>query len=255
MGFTEVISGRTYIRLLVILYCLMNISCKPHHGSGQNQSNDPEQNLLIKKRDDGTLSSVNQIDAMGIVHGLRVTYYPDGKTVYSKLTLEHGIKNGPFVRFYKNGQVYEYTGYKDGKKHGHTRKYYKDGSLLAEFEYREGIRLPGLKEYHEDGTLVSEYPEILFEQEDHLQERNRLDLRIYSSPAISGIKYYLKQGNTENESRIYLISEKGSALIQHFVKPGDLLSKRIEIIAEIPTELGNVLVKHLSYNLRISNPY
>ena len=162
---------------LIILLSLICLSCQHDSGSENTHPSDPQQDILAKRRTDGTLSSVNQIDEMGIVHGLRVTYYSDGKTVYSKLTLNHGIKNGPFIRYYKNGQIFEHTGYKDGKKHRLTRKYYKNGSLMAEYKYSNGIILPGLKEYHEDGTLVSGYPEILFQVEDHLEARNRLDLK------------------------------------------------------------------------------
>ena len=56
------------------------------------------------------------MDEQGIVHGLRVTWYSDGKIVYSKLTLNHGIKNGPYIRYYKNGQIFEHTQYREGKE-------------------------------------------------------------------------------------------------------------------------------------------
>jgi len=68
-----------------------------------------------------------------------------------------------------------------------------------------------------------------------------------------GIKYYTVQREPGRESRIYLISEDGSALTQHYVRPGDTLHKKIEIIAEIPTELGNVMVRYYSYDLSVSN--
>jgi hypothetical protein len=57
-----------------------------------------------------------------------------------------------------------------------------------------------------------------------------------------------------NQSRVYLISEKGSAMLQFYVKPGETINENIEITAEIPTELGNILVKNLSYKLIVSNP-
>ena len=55
------------------------------------------------------------------------------------------------------------------------------------------------------------------------------------------------------ESRIYLIYENGSALTQHYVKPGNTLQKKVEIIAEIPTELGNIMIRDLRYDLTVSN--
>jgi hypothetical protein len=240
---------------LIILFGMLCLSCKQKAGTENPHSGDPEQEILVKRREDGTLSSVNQIDEMGIVHGIRVTYYPDGKTVYSKLTLNHGIKHGPFIRYYRNGQIFEHSAYRDGKKHGPARKYYKNGSLLAEFAYDNGILLPGLKEYHRDGTLVTDYPEILFRVEDHLADRNRVDLHMYPMPDRPGIKYYVKQSSNGQESRVYLISENGSASMQFYVSPGDTLHKKVEIIAEIPTELGNTMVRELGYDLTVAHPH
>ena len=39
--------------------------------------------------------------------------------------------------------------------------------------------------------------------------------------------------------------ENGKASLQYFVKPGDMLNKKIEIIAEIPTYFGNIMAKRL----------
>lgn len=239
---------------LILLMCLGAWSCGNKPSEKNVPSDDPYRNVLVKRRADGTLSSVNQLDEAGIVHGLRVTYYQDGKTIYSRITLQHGMKQGPSVRYYKNGQVFEYLGYRDGKKHGPVRKYYKNGRLMAEFEYRDGIILQGLKEYQADGTLVTGYPEIQFTVEDHLKTLNRIDLRIRSTPVRQGIRYYLKQRNEGHESRIYLISENGSAVVRRYVKPGSTLQETIEIIAECPTELGNVMVREVSYDLKAGHP-
>jgi hypothetical protein len=40
--------------------------------------------------------------------------------------------------------------------------------------------------------------------------------------------------------------------MQFYVKPGETMNKRVEILAEIPTALGNVLAKQLSYQLKIN---
>lgn len=244
-------SSKGYVGIFIC--CLIFISCRHYSASSESQLSDPQKEVLIKRRPDGTLSSVNQIDKNGWVHGIRVTYYSDGKSIYSKTTLIHGIKNGPFIRYYKNGQIFEHTAYENGKKHGLARKYYKNGNLLAQYEYSSGNVLPGLKEYDRKGILISGYPEIRFKEEDHLDARNRVDLRIYSVPKYSGIKYFLKQKSHGQDSRISLISENGSALTQHYVKPGDTLRKKIEILAEIQTKLGNIMVKDLSYDLSVSN--
>jgi hypothetical protein len=133
------------------------------------------------------------------------------------------------------------------------KKYYKEGVLMAEYEYDHGIRLPGLKEYNRDGTLITDYPEIRFRQDDHLSSRNRLDLHIYSTPVNSGIKYYIIQRTHDEESRVYLISEKGTARRQYYIMPGETLNKKVEIIAEIPTKLGNVMVKRVTHEMNVRN--
>ena len=130
---------------MIIIQCLTCLSCNQDRGSEATLSGDPEKEVIIKRRDDGTLSSVNQVVEDGIVHGIRVTYYSDGKTVYSKLTFNYGIRNGSSIRYYRNGQIFEHTTYRDGKKHGPARKYYKNGDLTAEYEYENGIIMPGLK--------------------------------------------------------------------------------------------------------------
>jgi hypothetical protein len=243
----------TSLTCMVLLVCILCASCKQDVASGSGQHDTPKSEVLIKKRKDGTISSINQIDENGIVHGSRVTFYADGKTVYYRLTVNHGIKNGPFIRYFKNGQIYLFVRYRNGEKHGQARKYYKDGSLMAEYAYDHGIRLQDLKEYNRDGTLVTDYPEIHFREEDHLASRNRLDLHIYSTPVNAGIKYYIVQRQQEEESRVHLISEQGTARRHYYIQPGDTLNKKKEIIAEIPTKLGNVMVKRVSHEINVTN--
>jgi len=238
---------------MVLLVCILCGSCKQDPAPESSQEEPVKSEVLIKRRDDGTISSINQIDENGIVHGTRVTYYADGRTVYYRLSVNHGIKNGPFTRYYKNGQVYLHVNYKDGKKHGTEKKYYKDGSLMAEYAFDNGTRLQGLKEYNRDGSLVTDYPEIRFRVDNHLASHNRLDLEIYATPLNSGIKYYLIQRQQEKESRVYLISENGTARRQYYIMPGDTLHKKVEILAEIPTKSGNVMVKRIVHELNVTH--
>jgi hypothetical protein len=209
--------------------------------------------VVVKKRDNGTISSINQVDELNRVHGTRVTYYSDGKTVYSRTTFNHGIKNGPAIRYYRNGQVFEHSNYLDGKHHGPARKYYMNGALTASYAYDHGMVLPGLKEYLRDGTLIISYPEIRFREEDQLDTHNRIDLIISCTQKSIGVKYYLLESTESINDRIYLISENGSASLQYYVKPGESIDREIRIAAEIPTELGNVYVRLLSYHLMASN--
>lgn len=237
--------------LLIIILAGVLASCTQPASKEKDASADPE--IVIKYRDDGTRSSASQINEFMQVHGTRVTYFRDGETVSSKLSFRNGLKHGPSVKYYKNGQEFEYSSYVDGERHGPHRKYYKSGELLAEYDYENGHALPGLKEYEPDGTLVSGYPEIGFSVIDHLASRSRIDLEISCTWKKGKMKYFiLKEVNGKTE-RTYLITENGTATMQYFIPPGETLSKKVDILAEIPTDLGNILVLERSYQLRATN--
>jgi antitoxin component YwqK of YwqJK toxin-antitoxin module len=239
--------------IYILLIILISFSCNRTSEIKVENDNDERSSTVVKKRDDGTLSSVNQVDEMGRVHGVRVTYFADGKTTYTKFTFKHGKKHGSSIRYYNNGQIYEHGSFENGERHGLTRKYYKTGKLMAEFEYYQGIALSGLKEYDKEGELLVSYPTVEFREVDHLASNDRIDLEIHCSKPYNGTKYFLIKGENEKKNRTYLITEKGFALVQFYVKPGETLSKKVEIISEIPTELGNVYVKKYTYLLSARN--
>ena len=236
--------------MLLLLAGIM-ASCSRAADQGKDASEDPE--VVIKYRDDGTRSSASQVNELNQVHGTRVTYFRDGKTVRAKLSFQQGLKQGPSVSYYKNGQVFEYATFENGEKHGPQRKYHKSGELLAEYAYDKGHALPGLKEYTKDGTLVNSYPEVGFREIDHLATRNRIDLEISCSHKRGKMKYFrIRQENGES-NRVYLITENGSTIMQFYVPPGETLNEKMDILAEIPTDLGNILVLELSYQLKATN--
>jgi antitoxin component YwqK of YwqJK toxin-antitoxin module len=204
---------------------------------------------VVRKRDDGSISSVNQVDDMGRVHGIRVTYYADGRTIHSKVTVNHGRKHGPSLKYYANKQVFEHSSYEVGKKHGLTRKYYKNGNLQAELEYEHGRVNPGLKEYDKDGSLVTAYPDVVFREINQLASKNIIDLEMFCTEKRRSIKFYLLKHELTKTDRIYLITENASASMRFYLKPGDLLNERIEILTETYTDLGNILVRKHSYHL------
>jgi hypothetical protein len=80
-----------------------------------------------------------------------------------------------------------------------------------------------------------------------------VDLQIYCTKKRSGVKFYILNEKNGTTDRVYLITENDSALLQFYVKPGEVLNREVNILAEIPTELGNVLARKYSYQLRISN--
>ncbi|MFH0757429.1 MAG: hypothetical protein V2B15_09090 [Bacteroidota bacterium] len=127
-------------------------------GSGDAaKAEEEEKPYVVKKyRDDGTLSSVNPVDDKGYVHGVKVNFYEDGKTVHSKITYDHGRKQGPALWYFKNGQVHEHTSYHFGRKQGPTKTYYENGQLFEELTYEQGKVLPGKKTYDKKGNLIPE---------------------------------------------------------------------------------------------------
>jgi antitoxin component YwqK of YwqJK toxin-antitoxin module len=142
------------------LICMMiltgALSCQSGQepGAEDKKSDDPE--MVKRFRDDGTLSSINPVDNDGYVHGVKVNYYEDGKSVHSKVTYEHGRKHGPAIWYYKTGEIYEHTGFLYGKKDGLTKRYYQSGELMEEMTYKAGEELPGKKKFDRDGTLITE---------------------------------------------------------------------------------------------------
>jgi len=240
------------ISFLLLLMLSVSFSCKRSNNLEEVIGSESKSETVVKRRSDGTISSVNQVNDNNRVHGVRATYYEDGKTLYSKQTFSHGKKQGPAIWYYKSGQVFKQTNFVAGKRHGLTRVYYKSGKLSAEFESEHGNVQPGLKEYNEEGSLITAYPDVQFRELDFLASKNRLDLVIYCTKKRSGVKFFILHEKDGETSRVYLITEHDSALLQYYLNPGDMLIKRVDILAEIPTELGNVLAKKYSYNLSIS---
>jgi hypothetical protein len=237
--------------ILLIMMLLTACSCQRSSREEGAAVGEDRDSLVFRKRDDGTISSVNQVDEEGKVNGIRVTYYQDGRTVYSKQSFQHGIKQGPAAFFYTNGQLFKQTNFKDGKRQGLTRVYYRDGGLAAEFESDQGLVLPGLKEYDRSGRLLTDYPGVEFREIDHLASLNRVDLEISCTKRHSGVKFYKLNFENGDTTRVYLITENDRALLQYYVKPGEELHEQIDVLAEIPTELGNILVKKYSYLLEV----
>jgi len=241
--------------LLLVLVLSVSFSCSRSSSVEEVTASESKPKTVVKRRDDGTISSVNQVNENDRVHGIRATYYGDGLTLYSKLTFSQGKKQGPAAWYYTNGQVFKLTNFEDGKRQGLTRIYYMDGGLSAEFESDRGKVLPGLKEYNKDGTLVTSYPDVQFRETDLLASKNRVDLKIFCTKKRSGVKFFVLKEENGGTSRVYLITENDSALLQYYVNLGEVLNRKVEILAEIPTELGNVLARKCSYQLSVSNQH
>lgn len=142
--------------ILLISLSILITSCKQGTESSEEQSDGNDPQMVRKKREDGTLSSLNPVDEEGYVHGVKVNFYEDGLTVHSKITYEHGRKHGAAIWFFKSGKIYEHTNFDQNKKNGLTKRYYETGELYEETMFDAGEELPGKKTYNKDGELIDQ---------------------------------------------------------------------------------------------------
>lgn len=142
--------------LLIFTLVLSATSCASDPKADDQAKTDEEAHMVKKRRDDGTLSSINPVDEEGYIHGVKVNFYEDGLRVHSKVTYDHGRKHGPALWFFKNGKIYEHTTYYHNRKHGLTKRYYETGELKEEVEFDTGEELPGKKKYTKEGELISD---------------------------------------------------------------------------------------------------
>lgn len=144
------------LQLVLILSLIIPLdSCKQGKDATEELSEEGAPKTVKKRREDGTLSSLNPVDENGYVHGVKVNFYEDGLTVHSKITYEHGRKHGPAIWFFKSGKIYEHTTYYQNRKNGITKRYYETGELYEEISYDAGEELPGKKTFDKEGNVIS----------------------------------------------------------------------------------------------------
>ena len=141
--------------LLILSLSILIISCKTGKEDSEQAVDENTPQQVKKRRDDGTLSSINPVDEQGYVHGVKINFYEDGVTVHSKITYEHGRKHGSAIWFFKSGKIYEHTEYYQNRRNGVTKRYYETGELYEETTYEAGEELPGKKRYDKSGKLIS----------------------------------------------------------------------------------------------------
>jgi len=237
------------VAILMVFPCSCNTPVEDSKVSASN----PETKLITRRRADGTVSSFSEVNEAGYIHGKRLTFFADGKTVSSKLYYKNGSRHGPATYYYKNGQVSLFVEFIDGKREGIARRYYDDGKLLSESIWENDFPMPGLKEYNRDGTTIITEPEIHFTETDLLERSSKVLLQISCTPNNKKIKYYIPDKVNGKTSRIYIISENGSTTREFYVPRGTILDKELLFIVEYPTGLRNKLVKYLPYHLVINN--
>jgi len=142
--------------LLIFSLSILIASCNQGKEATEEVAEENTPHMVKKRREDGSLSSLNPVDERGYVHGVKVNFYEDGLTVHSKITYEHGRKHGSAIWFFKSGKIYEHTVYYQNRKNGITKRYYETGELYEETTYDTGKELPGKKRYSRKGELISD---------------------------------------------------------------------------------------------------
>ena len=87
------------------------------------------------------------------------TYYDAAKNPIARESWNKGIKNGPELTYYPNGQLSEDLNWKEGKKDGPWIQYYEDGKKRLTANYTNGL-LNGKQTYYfpnEKIKLVGNY--------------------------------------------------------------------------------------------------
>ena len=91
-----------------------------------------------------------------------IDYYNDGTISRAFCVDEKGEIEGPYEKYWRNGQVDIKCTYKDGKKDGPYEEYHRNGQLAEKGVYKMGKRLDGkeaeeyLKEWNEKHITAQE---------------------------------------------------------------------------------------------------
>jgi antitoxin component YwqK of YwqJK toxin-antitoxin module len=141
--------------LLFFCISIIIVSCNQGNEQSEPPVGEDTPRVVKKRREDGTLSSLNPVDSAGYLNGVKINFYEDGVAVHSKITYVHGRKHGPAIWFFKSGKIYEYANYYQNRKNGVTKRYYETGELYEEVTFDAGEELPGKKTYDKKGNLIN----------------------------------------------------------------------------------------------------
>ena len=103
-----------------------------------------------------TLYTIEVIDIYTCkLNGPYKKYYPDGQLSY-EVNYLNGEPHGLFKSYYLNGQLSGQTNYLNGERHGYCKSYYHNGKLSYETTYVKGKQHGSYKAYFDNGKLLNE---------------------------------------------------------------------------------------------------
>ena len=87
----------------------------------------------------------------GLKEGTWVTYYDNGQ-LWGKGDYKNGDEEGTWVEYWKNGQLFSKGNYTNGKREGTWVYYWGNGQLWKKGDYKNGEREGTWVWYHRDGS-------------------------------------------------------------------------------------------------------
>ena len=105
------------------------------------------------------------MDDLVITDGLHYKKFTDvpftgkvtGETQGSFASFKDGKRDGPWVDYYNNGQIWTKGTWKDGKRNGPWVYHYADGRLLEKGTWKDGKKDGPWVSYNKDGTVYEKY--------------------------------------------------------------------------------------------------
>jgi antitoxin component YwqK of YwqJK toxin-antitoxin module len=85
-------------------------------------------------------------------HGIWNYFAPDGRLVFTE-EFNEGVKNGRFLTYYANGQVFEQVTWKNDEKNGSTVQYYPNGTTKSMVFYKYGLEDGHIRTYYVGGEV------------------------------------------------------------------------------------------------------
>ena len=106
--------------------------------------------------EDGKTPRLKETYENGKLHGLRTTYYPDGKKSLEE-TYQFNLITGPVRKYYENGNVEWQCEYRASRQHGLYTSFYPSGMMKEQGEYIADKKHKDWIEYDEQGKVVKTY--------------------------------------------------------------------------------------------------
>lgn len=134
---------------------------KTYHENSQPMA---EGKYIKQKRDsiwlfysdvDGKLLS-SETYKKGVLHGTTKTFYPETGNVAETIEYFNGIKEGPYKKYFPDGELMTEGTYKNDVLVGKFTLYHPNGKIQVKGKYKNGRQIGNWEYFDEEGNPVSE---------------------------------------------------------------------------------------------------